>query len=443
MNEKTSWIKCSCKSKLSYYPFLIPIIFMLIRYFQDRLFEVTKPELSFKILRYNLPHLFYLYLPKVLSIFLISIIKLNTKGEKDSGEQNIVLRNYHFIVKHKNRKKFILLIYIISLLEVVCDNGDCLLYYYQRIESKEPEKKLGWLIEKKTLYIIFVPILCYFIMNKKLYKHHFLALILGFIGAFIINICRFTLDFSKVEDYPFHLLNGLFSLLLSLSLVITKYIMTKFIILSPYNFLFYDGIFCIFNSFIYTLVIYPLIINLPNMNNNLEEQKENEHYFSNNYLQILTIFIEQNWQFYIYFLLIMLLLFVYYIINSYTIYNFSPYLFILIEAFLPIDNDFIAIFLKQMPDKERIINRTIIQSIGYLILFFASLIMNEIIILNFLELNANTFDTISTRGDLDSSNMAELERYNTEVCEGLENDNENDIDNNFNKNENENERKNN
>ena len=449
MNEKEPCIKCSCKSKISYYPFFIPILFMLIRYFQDLLFEITKPELSFKILRYNLPHLFYLHLPKVFSIFLISIIKLNTKGEADSEEQNIVLRNYHIIARHKNRKKFLLLIYIISLLEVVCDNGDCLLYYYQRIDylKEEEENRLGWLIEKKSLYIVFVPILCYFILDKKLYKHHILALILGFIGACIINICRFTLDFSHIQDFPYHLLNAFFSLLLSLSLVIIKYIMTKFLIPSPYNFLFIDGIFCIFNSFIYTLVIYPLVINLPNLNKNLEELEENEHYFSNNFLQIITIFIEQNWQFYIYFFLIIILLFIYYVINTYTIYYFSPYIFILLEALLPIDNDFIALLFKTLPDKEKIIKRTIIQSIGYLILFIASLIMNEIIIFNFFDLNSNTFDTISTRGELDSSKLTELERYNTEVYEDIENDNEKDndnnndndidIDKNFNKNENE------
>ena len=128
-------------------------------------------------------------------------------------------------------------------------------------------------------------------MDKNLYKHHIFALILGFIGACIINICRFTLDFSKVEEYPFHLLNALFSLLISLTLVIIKYIMTKFIILSPYNFLFYDGIFCIFNSFLLTLVIYPLVIKLQNYNRYLDEAEENEHYFSNNYQQIITIFI--------------------------------------------------------------------------------------------------------------------------------------------------------
>ena len=236
---------------------------------------------------------------------------------------------------------------------------------------------MGWLIEIKSLYIIFVPILCHFIMDNNLFKHHILALILGFIGACTINICRFILGFSYIEDYPFHLLNSLFSLLISLSLVITKYIMIKYIVLSPYYFLFYDGIFCILNSFIFTLVIYPLQLNLPNYNMQLEEEEENERYFSNNYLHIITIFIGQSWNFYIYFCLMIILLFVYNIIKTYTLFNFSLYLFILVETFLPIVNDFIAIILKQNVTYEKIIiKRTIIQSIAYLILLFASLIMN-------------------------------------------------------------------
>ena len=432
MVEKASFIKCNCKSNLSYYPFLIPIIYIFFRYFRDQLFEISRPENSFKILRYNLPYLFYLYLPKVLSIFLISIIKSNTRSETDSQEQNIVLKNYHFIAQNKNRKKFFLLIYITSLLEVICDNGECLLYYYQKIESQE-EKKLRWLIEKKSLYIIFVPIICYFILKTNLYKHHILSLLIGFIGACIINICRFPLGFSKIEDYPFHLLNGLISLLLSFSLVITKYIMTKFIILSPYNFLFYDGIFCIFNSFIYTLVIYPLAINLPNNNYKLDEQKQNEYYFSNNYLQIAIMFIGQDWQFYIYFLLMTIFLYIYYALNSLTIYNFSPNLFILIESFLFLDNDIFSLIFKK-DIEENVIKRIIIQTIGYLIQFFASLIMNEIIIFNFFGLNKNTFDTISYRGTLDYSNMEELGSCISDVSEGLENGKENDNlvnDNNF------------
>ena len=80
--------------------------------------------------------------------------------------------------------------------------------------------------------------------------------------------------------------------------------------------------------------------------------------------------------------------------------------------------------------------RIIIQSFGYIILFFASLIMNEIIIFNFLGLNKNTFNTISSRGELDYSRMEELERYSSEDLEGIENGNENDnlIEANFNEN---------
>ena len=129
-----------------------------------------------------------------------------------------------------------------------------------------------------------------------------------------------------------------------------------------------------------------------------------------------------------------ILLLVYYVINSYTIYNFSPYLFILLESILPVDNDLFENNTEEK--KEKIIKRIIIQSFGYIILFFASLIMNEIIIFNFLGLNKNTFNTISSRGELDSSRMEELERYSSEDLEGIENGNENDnlIEANFNEN---------
>jgi len=120
----------------------------------------------------------------------------------------------------------------------------CIIQIIWMFDDKE-DSHLGWLIEKKTIYIIFVPIFCYIILNKKLYSHHILALILGFIGACIINICRFPLGFSKIEKYPFHLLNAFLSSLFSLALVLTKYIMNSYLFLSPYIFLFYDGIFCI------------------------------------------------------------------------------------------------------------------------------------------------------------------------------------------------------
>ena len=57
------------------------------------------------------------------------------------------------------------------------------------------------------------------------------------------------------------------------------------------------------------------------------------------------------------------------------------------------------------------IKRTIIQSIGHIILFFGSLILNEIIIFNCLGLNRNIFLTISQRGKLESSGFINDDKY--------------------------------
>ena len=393
------FISCNCKTNYSIYPFLLPILFMFIRYFHDKLVEESKPNKSFLLLKFNLPFLFYLYLPKVFSIILLPIINYNTKSE--NNENFLSLRKYHLFAKNKNRKKLLLLFFVISLFEVIQETGDFLLYYFQRSGGQ-----LGWLIEKKTGFIIFVPIFSIFILDKRLHRHHILALLLGLIGAFIINMIRFILEFAKLDEYPFHLLNILFSALFSFAIVLTKYTMTNYLIKSPYVFLFYDGIFCIINSFICILIEWKIIVNIPDKNDELKG--ENNHFFKNNFLEIFTLFINQdNKKFFIYFFLSFIFSFFYYILNTLTIYNFSPYLIIVLEALLPIDNDIFPILLgNDDGNKDKIFKRTYIQLIGYLILFFAALILDEMIILNFCGFNKNTFSKITLRAELDS--MREL-----------------------------------
>ena len=299
----------------------------------------------------------------------------------------------------------------------------CIIQIIWMFDDKE-DSHLGWLIEKKTIYIIFVPIFCYIILNKKLYSHHILALILGFIGACIINICRFPLGFSKIEKYPFHLLNAFLSSLFSLALVLTKYIMDSYLFLSPYIFLFYDGIFCIINSFIYTLLSYYLVINLPILNKKLDEEKENQNYFRNNFLGIFTFFYGQDYKFYIYYFISLILSFIYNVTYVLAINDFSPFIFILIETLLPIDDDFLFLIFENRSDieeqKEKIIKRTIIQLIGYIILFFAALIINEIIILNFYSFNKNTYDKICKRGKIDVLPLNQIEDENFEDDASIE-----------------------
>ena len=54
----------------SAYGFLLPFLFIALRYCRDNVYHLNKPEESLKILRYNLPYLFYLFLPKLFSFIL-------------------------------------------------------------------------------------------------------------------------------------------------------------------------------------------------------------------------------------------------------------------------------------------------------------------------------------------------------------------------------------
>ena len=389
MKEKKckSIFSCNIK-KLSFYPFLLPVIYMFFRFFKDQFINSSYPK-NLKMLKYNLPYMFYLYFPKIFAIIFIPIIKYNTKGE--SQEENRITKRYHFVQEHENKKKMIFFINIISLLEVIQENGDLLLYYYERIGY------IQWLVEKKTGLIVFVPILCYLFLKIELFHHHILALIIGFIGVFIINFCRFPFGFSCSKDYPFHLLNIFFSFVLSLAFVLTKYVMIKNVNITPYLYVFYNGVFNIINLFLYILLEYFVVQKLP-----VAQEDNAGNYFAENYLGIITILKGQEKNFYIYIFLIMILLFVYYIINALTIYNFNPYLIIIVETCLPIDNDMIEIFYKKnVFNQDKILKRSLFQFIGYLIIILSALILNEIIILNFCNLNKNIRSNISARSRIE------------------------------------------
>ena len=70
--------------------------------------------------------------------------------------------------------------------------------------------------------------------------------------------------------------------------------MSKFLIKSPYIFMFYDGLFCLINSFLIILLLYPLIINLPDYNANIDADKENKNYFYNNFYGIIAFLLDKN-----------------------------------------------------------------------------------------------------------------------------------------------------
>ena len=415
--EERKCVSFNCKLKLSYYGFFLPFLYIAIRYFHEEEYHLCKPEDSIKILKYNLPYLFYLFLPKIFSFIFILIVKSNTKGESNSSNKNLVIKNYHIDVEKRNKKKFILLIYIISLLEALHEDLYSILYYYEIYEPKKEKYIKGWLIEKKSCFIIFVPIFAYLILHTEIHRHHYLAFLFGYFGCIFVNATRFFTDFSYIEDYPFHLFNVFISSIHSLSLVLVKYIMIKYVLLSPYFFLLYDGIFNIFNSILLILLQYPIIINLPDHNANINSSEENDKYFYNNFVRIIKILIGQTKAFYKYFFLTFISTFFYYILYTLVIFNNSPFLIILIEAFLPLDSDIIKIILHAKNidyiDKDKSWERFGFQTIGYLFLLFGALILNEIIIFNRWGLNRFTVANIKIRAESDANDYSVLELTNT------------------------------
>ena len=395
MKEKIPCISFKFNSKLYIYPFLLPVVCMLTHFFQKIMFKNCNPKESFKILKYNFPLLFYYFLPKVFSFILVKIIKSNTKGEDIKG-LNQIKRRYHSIIKNENSKKVLLIIFVISFLEVLFKAGDSVLMYLQDI------KKINYLIEKRTAFIILVPLFSYLLLLKPLYKHHVIALFLELLGASVIILCRFFLGFSKFDEYLYHILNILFASLFSLSLVLMKYLMIRFLMISPYIFLFYDGIFCLINSFIIVFFEYPVIININDINTKFNSDEENKKFFSNNFLGIFTIlFINQNRQFYISFLLSLIFSFGYFIFNTLTIYHFSPYLNVLTDFTTPFLYNILDFIFLDSDRGENNLKRYLWEFFGYIIIIFGSLILNELIILNFFGLNEYTYENICQRGNID------------------------------------------
>ena len=284
MNERKRYIIWNLNSRKYFYALFLPIFCMLIHFFQEVIFYKTDN----KILKYNLPLLFYYFLPKLFSIIIIPIRNAKAKGESNPNENNIALRRYHFSIKTEHKKKILIIIYIISLLEVIYKIDDSILYY---LLKKEITKIL---IEKRTGFIIFVPLFSYFILKKRLFKHHLLALFILLFGETIILITLLILGYSSFSDWLYHLINIFFSSFFSLSLVLIKFIFVKYSILSPYNFLLYDGIFCIINSLLCTLLEYFVI-------NNIDDgtKDESKNFFKNNYAGIYDIFKNKDWLFYV------------------------------------------------------------------------------------------------------------------------------------------------
>jgi drug/metabolite transporter (DMT)-like permease len=342
-------------------------------------------------------------------------MKYKTKDESTGNTENKLLRRYHLSVKAENSKKVFLIIYLISLFEVIYKEDDTLLYYLKKTGQ------IHTLIEKRTGFIISVPIFSYFILHKVPYRHHYFAIFLSIIGCLFINISRFFWnEISSSKDGLYHFINILFSFAFALSLVLIKYLMVKFVI-SPYTFLFYDGIFCILNLVIGTLIEYFIIVNIDDDVND----EENDNFWSNNFGIFSFFFKETSGKFYVGFFLSFFASFGYFICNVLTLDNFTPYLNVLTDFITPFLLSIIGLFYSKEEDSN---NNPFnyYEFIGYIIVIFGASILNELIILNFFGLNVDTYSNISNRSDIEANHIEELgpSNVNDDLSDGGDIENE-------------------
>ena len=234
----------------------------------------------------------------------------------------------------------------------------------------------------RYIQLISTALLCYFIINFKFSKHHYLGLICVLIGTTFEYVFDLDKKFFSFSDFIFITTYVLFSL----GQVIEKIIIeSKFI--SPFKLLFYKGICCT----IMNIILYLISTLIPCENNFLK----NYYCTSKNVETINIIKIIKDIPS---FLTLILYLFVTLILNLLAIltnYYFNPNYRVISDSFTDVINYLyiLTVFGKNYYEWYIII--------GNIILIFGILIFNEIIVLNFCDISRNTKYEIYKRGNLE------------------------------------------
>ena len=310
--------------------------------------------------------------------------KINTKNkemESEDGEESKKEKKKKKINKDKKVKKNIKLSYeliyndnsiknnkyiylfIISLLEFLARSTDLLFLLILKTKMPIRPGEINWLISIDFFSRVLFSNL---ILKTKLYKHHIFSIILIIIGLLSMSICAFKAIVEReLENWPYFLFIVVKYLLLPLEDVINKILLTNEFLL-PHYLMFYRGIFNFFMLIILgTSVIIPEFVKFECFSRFQEKMEI--------FTQILMKII-------------------------FTIFSFCKAFCLLkvIDIFSPQHVSFLntAFSLYQLikcryKSKDNII-LTIIDAFFLIVIIFATLVFNEILIINRCGLNKNT-----------------------------------------------------
>ena len=152
--------------------------------------------------------------------------------------------------------------------------------------------------ELKFIKLLFISLLCKLVLSHKLYRHQISAMVLILIGMVINLSTLLILNINVIQDYDTLKAIGLFLLcfiISSIQVVGEKYLFNKYKI-SPYDLMFYEGLFGVFFLSISEGFLY--YSTCPNF---ISECNHGDHY--NITFDFITLFQKKQYSFLLYILL--------------------------------------------------------------------------------------------------------------------------------------------
>ena len=252
--------------------------------------------------------------------------------------------------------------------------------------------------ELKFIKLLFISLLCKLVLSHKLYRHQISAMVLILIGMVINLSTLLILNIKVIQHYDTLKAIGLFLLcfiISSIQVVGEKYLFNKYKI-SPYDLMFYEGLFGVFFLSITEGFLY--YSKCPNF---ISECNHGDHY--NITFDFITLFKENQYFFLLY-------IFLWLLSNAYinyfgrqAVFYYSPTTESISDALGSIVF-FIYVKFIIAPSADSYI-KSIIPFIGYFFIILGSLMYNEIIILYVFGLEENTMKEVSKRAGEDTKNF--------------------------------------
>ena len=359
---------------------LILLVFPLDKRIEDyvKKLYLKKDNFMFKIIVYFLSYIFSFIF---ILIFQRNNRNINTQNESNSNENDNKEENNKFensrtissvtdelnriIVRRKKIKSFIFLA-ILCIISLSC-------YIYRRIFENKSYK-----LAKQSIGILFdisfFIVLSVLLLQQKLYKHNYVSLgVMSLLLLVFYIISTFYMD--KENIFPSILYYMFYSLLFTIYDILIKKYMNVFYN-TPYATMFVIGIIGSVCTIIFDIFAY----------------------FFNRDISGVIIGFQDNVTSFLYFLAFILHLiteFIWVLAIFLTIYYYSPCHFFISEYISEYISYMIA--ARDSNDDFYCTSNVIIYSISSAINFFFALVFNEVIILNFWNLDFNTKKRIRER----------------------------------------------